>query len=185
MVLERGFDDDRQWDYRRYEPNEEKEVNYFLYKVHGSLDWKRDTQKRLTYTDSTSSVNPLEMQIIFGVQNKLQSYDPYLFYFYAFREACIEAELIVVSGYGFFDQHINDTLISAFQLDKNKKLLVNVLEGSEEKEEKFRNNLIQKLGLSEQSVIIQNIPAKDFFETKLNVDYFSSLFPEQSDNEPI
>lgn len=183
VILERGFGDTREWDYRRYEPVEEKEVNYFLYKLHGSMDWKRDSQKRLTYTDSTSSVNPLDMQIIFGVQNKLQSYDPYLFYFYSFREACIDADLIVISGYGFLDQHINDNLISAFRLDNKKKLLVNVYE--KESVESIKNKIATRLSINVENVLVENTFAKSFFEEKLNIEYFASLFPEEGDNEPI
>lgn len=184
IILERGFNDKREWDYRRYEPGEEKEVNYFLYKLHGSLDWKRDNEKRLTFTDSPSSVNPLEMQIIFGVQNKLQSYDPYLFYFYAFREACIDAELIVTSGYGFLDQHINDNLISAFKLDPKKKLLVNIYDKDIDLKKK-RQDLIEKLSIKSENLILENRRAMEFFETKLNLEYYASLFPEDEDTEPI
>src|SRR5205085_12532377 len=55
VILERGFDDKRLWDYRRYDPISDKEINYFLYKLHGSLDWKRDEQRRLKYTDEISN----------------------------------------------------------------------------------------------------------------------------------
>jgi hypothetical protein len=51
--IERGFDEENKiWDYRRYEPADYQGVNFFLYKLHGSLDWKRDSQGRLTYSDS-------------------------------------------------------------------------------------------------------------------------------------
>ncbi|HLP37087.1 SIR2 family protein [Lacibacter sp.] len=184
IVLERGFNDKKEWDYRLYEPSE-REVNYFLYKLHGSLDWKRDLENRLTYADSPTSVDPLNMEIIFGIQNKLQSYDPYLFYFYSFREACIDAELIVVSGYGFLDQHINDNLISSFRLDKQKKLLVNVYYDDKKDEEALRRKLINKIGVKEENLKIENKFAKDFFTENLNTDFFSTLFSEESDNEPI
>lgn len=178
-TLERGFNESRKWDYRRYDPSEES-IQYFLYKLHGSLDWKRDEEKRLTYADATDSVNPLEMEIIFGVQNKLQSYDPYMFYFYAFREACIRAELIVISGYGFYDKHINDNLISAVKNDPDKRILVNVFEPQKNgKENEIRLELANKIGISVDNIQIVNCPAKDFFTDKLNLDYFSSIFPEQ------
>jgi hypothetical protein len=184
IVLERGFNNKKEWDYRRYEPSE-KEVNYFLYKLHGSLDWKRDSESRLTYADSPGSVDPLNMEIIFGIQNKLQSYDPYLFYFYSFREACIDAELIVVSGYGFLDQHINDNLISAFKLDNTKKIIINVYYDNESEVEKFKQRIVEKIGVKEENLVIENMFAKKFFNEKLNVDNFSSLFKEENDSEPI
>lgn len=182
VTLERGFNETRKWDYRRYEPSDEG-VQYYLYKLHGSLDWKRDAEKRLTYADSTDSVNPLEMEIIFGVQNKLQSYDPYMYYFYAFREACIKAELIVISGYGFFDKHINDNLISAIKNDPTKRLLVNVYESKDDNE--LVNMLVDKLGIAVENVAIVNGPAKDFFNLNLNIDYFSSIFPDEDSDMDI
>jgi hypothetical protein len=179
--IERGFSEDKIWDYRRYEPSQEQEISYFLYKLHGSLDWKRNSQNRLTYSDSISSINPLNMEIIFGVQNKLQSYDPYLFYFYAFREACIRSELIVISGYGFYDKHINDNLSSAIQLDPNKRILVNLYEDTSFDLEVYVQNLSTTLKINSDNIKAINCSAKDFFTTNLNLEYFSSLFPEEDD----
>ena len=177
--LERGFNDARIWDYRRYEASD-RESDFFLYKLHGSLDWKREND-RLTFADATDSIEPLELEIIFGVQNKLQSYDPYLFYFYAFREACIKAELIVISGYGFYDKHINDNLEKAIIEDPDKKVLVNLLDSNRE-EEDIKKWISQKIRIKSENLIIANKPAKDFFTHELNVNYFASLFPE-SDSE--
>ncbi|ACU04005.1 SIR2 family protein [Pedobacter heparinus] len=182
--IERGFGEDKIWDYRRYEPSQEQEISYFLYKLHGSLDWKRNTQNRLTYSDSISSINPLNMEIIFGVQNKLQSYDPYLFYFYAFREACIRSELIVISGYGFYDQHINDNLSSAIELDPNKRILVNVYECDSFDQDSYIKNLSALLKINSENITVQNCSAQEFFNNCLNLEYFSSLFPDD-DNENV
>ena len=182
ILLERGFNEQRIWDYRLYEPSEEKEINYFLYKLHGSLDWKRDSENRLTYTDNISNVDPLKMEIIFGVQNKLQSYDPYLFYFYSFREACIDAELIIVSGYGFLDKHINDNITSSIKLDPNKKLLVNVFEKDLDK---FKNDTITKLGIQEANLHLENKSAKEFFYDNFNLDYFSTLYTDEESEDSL
>lgn len=183
IILERGFNDQRIWDYRLYEPADEKEINCFLYKLHGSLDWKRDNENRLTFTDNVSNVEALKMEIIFGVQNKLQSYDPYLFYFYSFREACIYSELIIISGYGFLDKHINDNISSAVKNDPNKRMLVNVFEKDGELD-KFKKKVIEKIGISEANLIIKNKPAMEFFNTDLNVYSFAGLFPDESSDEP-
>ena len=179
--IERGFSEEKIWDYRRYDPSQEQEINYFLYKLHGSLDWKRNPQKQLTYSDSISSIDPLNMEIIFGIQNKLQSYDPYLFYFYSFREACIRSELIVISGYGFFDQHINDNLKSAIQLDPNKRLLINVYEPVNFDMTSYIYDKSKRLEIKPENIAVQNLTAKNFFIDNLNLDYFSSLFPDEDD----
>ncbi|MGC4102339.1 hypothetical protein [Ferruginibacter sp.] len=125
------------------------------------------------------------MEIIFGVQNKLQSYDPYLFYFYAFREASFDAELIVTSGYGFMDKHINDNLINAFKLDTSKRLLVNIYDREDIDGTKTKRDISQRLQIPEAQITIENKAAKDFFTTNLNVDYFSSLFPEEDEEEVL
>jgi len=184
ISLEKGFNDDRIWDYRKFDLNVDACSDFYLYKLHGSLDWVRDDEKRLTYVDVIQATNPLQMEIIFGVQNKLQSYDPYLFYFYSFREACFDAELIVVSGYGFMDKHINDNLINACRLDPSKMILVNIFDNGIPIEVS-KKAIATRLQINESRLIIQNCPAKEFFSQKLNIDYFSSLFPQENDSESV
>jgi len=125
------------------------------------------------------------MEIIFGVQNKLQSYDPYLFYFYAFREACFDANLVVASGYGFLDRHINDNLINAFRLDPHKRLLVNIYDPSDANGEKMKATVAEKLQMSADRITILNKKAIEFFNTDMNVGYFASLFPEESEEAEV
>jgi SIR2-like domain len=182
--LERGFDENKIWDYKRYDQGEDIQSDYLLYKLHGSLDWKRDEQTRLTYVDLIQSIEPLHMEIIFGIQNKLQSYDPYLFYFYAFREACFDAELIIISGYGFMDKHINDNLENAFRLDKNKRILINLFDNNLD-EENFKSSLSKKLKISSDRITLKNCKAKEFFNDSLNIDFFSNLFSTDILDESI
>jgi hypothetical protein len=183
--LERGFNDDRIWDYRLYDLNADSMKDFYFYKLHGSLDWLRNTEDRLTYVDVVQRVNPLEMEIIFGVQNKLQSYDPYLFYFYAFREACFDADLIVSSGYGFMDRHINDNFINAFRLDPNKRLLVNIYDTEAGADDKWKNCIADRLQIPEGHISVVNKKAVDFFSQDMHVDFFSSLFPDESDEAEV
>jgi hypothetical protein len=181
--LERGFNDQKLWDYRQYDLEGDNVRDFYLYKLHGSLDWLRDDEKRLTYVDLVQRTDALKMEIIFGVQNKLQSYDPYLFYFYAFREASFDADLIITSGYGFMDKHINDNLISAFKLDTNKRLLVNIYDSEDPNGDKIKQTISERIQISKDQITIQNAFAKDFFTDNLNMDYFSSLFPEEDIEE--
>ncbi|MDB5226620.1 MAG: hypothetical protein JWN78_813 [Bacteroidota bacterium] len=176
--LERGFNDERIWDYRLYDLDGDDASDYYLYKLHGSLDWVRDDKDRLTFVDLVQRNDPLKMEIIFGTQNKLQSFDPYFFYFYSFREASFEAELIVTSGYGFMDKHINDNLINSFKVDPNKKLLANIFDVGGLSSDKCGQFISEKLQIDRSRIVVQNKFAKDFFTNDLNVDYFSSLFPD-------
>lgn len=183
--LERGFKDDRLWDYRQYDEEADGSGDFFLYKLHGSLDWMRDDKKRLTFVDGVQTIDPDKMEIIFGVQNKLQSYDPFNFYFYAFRESCFYSDLIVVSGYGFMDKHINDNLANAFKLDKSKKLLVNVFEPKKEDTE-IVAEIARVLDIDDlKSITVKNKKAKEFFENDLNIKYFSSLFEITAREEDV
>ncbi len=184
-ILERGFDEKRLWDYRRYDINKDETADFYLYKLHGSLDWYRDEESRLTYVDGVQTINPLQMQIIFGVQNKLQSYDPFNFYFYAFREACFEAELIVVSGYGFMDKHINDNIANAFKINPHKKLLINNLLKANQSLEEYKKIIAHRLQITEENIEVVNCAAKSFFTEKLNIDFFASLFPDSLEEEVL
>lgn len=181
--LERGFTDKRIWDYRQYDDQRDESTEFYLYKLHGSLDWKRDEEDRLTYVDGVQTIDPLDMQIIFGVQNKLQSYDPFNFYFYEFRQACFDTELIIVSGYGFMDKHINDNLINAFKINPDRILLVNTLLNPEDNIESYKEKLSKKLSIKIENIVIENMVAKEFFEKKLNIEYFSTLFGEENEQE--
>jgi len=183
--IERGFDEKRIWDYRRYDVLKDDAADFYLYKLHGSLDWYRDEELRLTYVDGVQTIDPQKMEIIFGVQNKLQSYDPFNFYFYAFREACFLAELIVVSGYGFFDKHINDNLANAFKINPNTKLIINCL-NKNTSDDDYKKAIAERLGITNKnSIHIFNKPAKDFFNDDLNIDTFASFFPDSHDEVDV
>lgn len=82
------------------------------------------------------------------------------------------------SGYGFYDKHINDNLISAIKNDPNKRLLVNFYE-QPFNEEKVTVGIVEKLGIARENVTIVNNFAKEFFNSKMNIEFFSSIFPEQ------
>lgn len=48
-IIERGFGLDRLWDWKRFEDDEHTEAQIYLYKMHGSIDWKRNENERLTF----------------------------------------------------------------------------------------------------------------------------------------
>ncbi len=104
-VLERGFDENRRWEWRRFEYNENIPVDIYLYKMHGSIDWERDGDSNLTWSDEIAKVAVSDL--IFGTNYKLQYVDPYLFFAYEFRRHTLDSQLILTIGYGFGDDHIN------------------------------------------------------------------------------
>ncbi len=116
------------WDWERFE---EAEANanpvpqVYLYKLHGSINWKREeSTKRLFNVIQVESVKPEEMEVIFGRDFKMEAADPYLFFAYEFRKFALETKVIVVIGYGFADTHINKMITQSVQSDKNRRIIV-------------------------------------------------------------
>lgn len=183
---ERGFEN-RLWDWRLFEdlPNDPKDI--FLYKLHGSTDWKRNQDGTLTYTDSPSSISAAEVAIIFGTNYKLQYYDPFLFLIYEFRKWTLDSRLIIAIGYGFGDEHINAILSQALNNNTTRKLLsvtpVCTASGSSDKssgqEVKRIEKLLQLNWSDTGQVNHRNCSAKDFMSNDLSIKQLASLFPDE------
>ncbi|MGB3479839.1 MAG: SIR2 family protein [bacterium] len=121
--LERGFDPTtRNWDWRRFEPKGEYEPSFYLYKLHGSIDWERDEEQGniLKEVDNIPDIPDL----IFGTDYKMQYIDPYLFYAYAFRQYSLESKLILTIGYSYRDEHINGILEQALSNRNERKVII-------------------------------------------------------------
>ncbi len=161
--LELGFDQDRNWDYRRFEGDENAQVSMYLYKLHGSVDWKRENNQ-LIRSDSPVD-NP---ELIFGIPAKLQSYDPYLFYIYELRKYSLQSKLIIVIGYSFGDDHINDLLRQALQLNPIRRLLC--IEGGSVTVDHVKENIKNRLSLATvDQVEVACSKAKDFLQNQLKL----------------
>jgi hypothetical protein len=68
----------------------------------------------------------------------------------------------MISGYGFYDKHINNNLINAIQLI-SKKLLINPF-----REASFRNGFVEKkisdlLEIDLENITVKNLTAKTFY----------------------
>ena len=176
-----GFDEFDKWNSKRYD-YENTQSDYYLYKLHGSIDWKKKKEEQLTQFNG--EISPEDLAIIFGISNKLQSYDPYLFYFYEFRIHCIKAELVICSGYGFLDGHINDVIKHGFGDNKNKRLVVNVFE-TKRQDEEIKKEISDKLLIAVEQIEVYNKPAKTFYNEDLKLETFSNLFPDNDENLPV
>jgi hypothetical protein len=171
--IERGFDSStKTWDWRRFEAKEEYEPAIYLYKLHGSIDWKRD-KSRGNVLKEVDAV-PDEPDLIFGVDYKMQYVDPYLFYAYELRKYSLDTKLILVIGYSFGDEHINGILKQALQHDKNRKM---VLVSPEAKEK----DIINRLGLDGSQVVIISKKAKDFVENELRLEMLEEMMGSSTD----
>jgi hypothetical protein len=76
---ERGFEksDERIWNHLLLEEGSPADKNLYLYKLHGSIDWRREPETgKLTYSDSSSTIKIEESSLIFGTAYKLQRLIP-------------------------------------------------------------------------------------------------------------
>ena len=174
IEIQRGFDEERKWDWRLFEDNVDEEVGIFLYKLHGSTDWQRHPEKTLTYSDSTSAVKDEDVAMIFGTAYKLQYIDPFLFFAYEFRKWTLDSSRIIVCiGYGFGDEHINGILKQALENNSDRKLL-SVNPGENHKE-----LIIDELDLeSDNQIICESYQAKEYFKNQLTLNSLEKHFPE-------
>lgn len=96
-----------------------------LYKLHGSLDWRRDVTTRDLYCeDSPDPCNEVDdYQLIFGTTYKLSYQDPFLFQISELRKHAKAARLIIAIGYSFNDEHINEILGQAMSHKEDCKIV--------------------------------------------------------------
>ena len=167
------------WDYERFDSGlaEHTKPNVYLYKLHGSINWRRDEKKNLLRLPHTEKTKPEEMEIIFGRDFKLDAADPYLFYAYEFRRCTLESKLIVCIGYGFGDSHINKMLSQALSEDDNRKLMVIMACKDADRRASTQRRIEGQLSLRAQStqIAVWTGSAKDFLES----DDLSKIVCEQ------
>jgi hypothetical protein len=103
-----------------------------LFKLHGSLDWIEDELYGLCSIEypvhlhredlKTEGYRPL---LIFGTAYKLSPREPFLTLAYHFARGTLVAPLLVIIGYSFGDEHINEMIRQAMK--KNRRLRVVVV----------------------------------------------------------
>jgi len=171
--VEPGFADygpDNPWDFVRFadlDLSNSPPTHILLYKLHGSINWKRDQTKNLFAVDQIESVDEDEMEIIFGRDFKLEAADPYLFFAYEFRRFTLLTRLIVAIGYGFGDLHINKMLTQSLRNDPERRLLV-IQNCKMDGVSARQSEIAKKLDLDcdrMSQVLVREGSAKEFLET--------------------
>lgn len=178
--IERGFNDKRLLDVRRFEDDDERSVDFFLYKIHGSIDWKKNELDVLTFSDEIGNISIDELQISFATNNKLQPQHPYLLSISDFRKYSLESKLTIAIGYSFSDQHINGIIGQALVGDNEKKIL-SVGTGNDKCQKK--QEIAKKLNLQKtEQLEVALEGAKNFMEKTLSIEYLKSLFSLQKES---
>jgi hypothetical protein len=163
-----------EWHYSNFSTDEG--VSYNLYKLHGSIDWY--IQKDKLYKSERLEEKP---ELIFGIMQKMTSVDPYFYYSSQLREACYnEAKLIVIVGYSYADEYINNILTQALN-SKSEIRILNISPNSKSVEE-IQNEIGQKLHLARnQQIIPVQLKAKEFFTEVMSKDFLASHLAEPED----
>ncbi|WP_254508690.1 SIR2 family protein [Anatilimnocola floriformis] len=163
-----GHGPDAAWDWERFEGGDSgsnQPPQILLYKLHGSIDWKRDTNQNLYRVEQIENVEPNRMEIIFGRDFKLEAADPYLFYAYEFRRHSLLARLIVTIGYSFGDWHINKMLVQAMREDGTRKIMVVSRVQNAQDAETKKKEIADRLKLTDERIIVVEGSAKTFLES--------------------
>lgn len=170
--VETGFDGygpEHPWNWERFESTDgtlANEIEAFLYKLHGSINWKRDEAKNLFSVEQVEAVEADKMDIIFGRDFKLEAADPYLFYAYQFRRSTMDAKLVVIIGYGFADSHINKMLVQGLRLNNNKKLHIVTSLSSQEKTDEYKQEIANKLEIETKRITLDCDGASAFLKNE-------------------
>ncbi len=178
-----GIGKNHRWEWKRFDETEPEAdlPEIFLYKMHGSINWKRDEAGNLICVNySGSNIRPDEMQVIFGRDFKLEAADPYLFYAFEFRRCSLEARVIVTIGYGFGDEHINKMLVQAMRQDGEKRLVVVGNVTDKAKADKRQKEISSKLDVSPSSVVVLEGTAKDFLKRTDIADLLKGYLPKDA-----
>ena len=178
-----GFGPNHVWDWERFEQAEGSPPDLpqiYLYKLHGSINWKRDDGKNLFSVEQTETVEPNKMDVIFGRDFKLEAADPYLFYAYQFRRFALEARLIVTIGYSFADEHINKMLSQSIKREEQRKVLV-ISNCSDGDVQDKRNDTAGILECSEDRVEVVPGTAKSLLQEVSLSETLLELVPQPED----
>ena len=170
--LECGFGEDNEWLSDRYTNPDQVVAGIFLYKLHGSIDWVRDSETGILKRFDSPQKNA---ELIFGTEAKLQSVDPFLFNVYELRNYSLQCKMIVVIGYSFNDAHINGLLGQALMAAERKLIVVDTRDIVAE-------DIIKKLSLDakfEAKIVYEKTTASDFLNNKLTKEEMEKLIPEE------
>jgi hypothetical protein len=121
-----GFNSDGLWDAKWFD-SEAAKIN--LSKIHGSLDWYLNEDDTYCLTNHEVAFYPLNPEvrkphIILGFEYKLFSVDPFFTLLQQFIQKLKASKLLVVIGYSFFDNYLNNIIIRHLNSIENGRVLI-------------------------------------------------------------
>lgn len=161
--VQRGFAINHLWQWQNLEEESQIEEPIRLYKLHGSMDWKKTDTGEVEESDN---VSPDKVAIIFGTAYKLQYVDPFLYLVNVFRKKTLAQSTkgIICVGYSFNDEHINGIISQSLKKNCEQKIISIAPIGNKDNE---RNRILEKLNdnISEERLILINKKAKEWLES--------------------
>lgn len=178
IALETGFDESKNWNSMRFEPNTlGVEPAVYLYKLHGSINWYRAKERGNVLRESAHP-RP-DAELVFGTEAKLQSADPYLFFVYQLRQYLLDSKIVVVLGYSFSDTYINTLLVQALQSSPDRALLI--IDPSVD--ESYLDKLQMALGINSPRQLISLAKrAAEFLDADLTVENIERYMLKSADD---
>lgn len=171
--IELGFTKEtNEWHQSNFENTEGKHYN--LYKLHGSIDWYLANQKLFKSQKIES-----EPELIFGIQHKMTSVDPYFYYSSVLRNSCLnEAKIIVVIGYSYADEYVNVILSQALN-SRSELRIINITPLNGKNEQTEKKLISKRLNLKDQKQLINiDATAKEFMTNTMNKEFFEKYIGE-------
>jgi hypothetical protein len=174
-----------EWDFERFEEPQEGAPlpQIYLYKLHGSINWKRGETQQLYCLEQIEGIEAERMEVIFGRDFKLEAADPYLFYAYEFRRWSLSAKVVCLLGYGFGDEHINKILRQSLVSDSSRRIVV-IANCSDSEAQSRAAKITQHLGANQDQVIVWTGTARDFLQNESSTGRLLGIVP-RSEDEPF
>ena len=172
-TIELGFTKEtNEWHQSNFENIEGKHYN--LYKLHGSIDWYISEEK--LYKSQKIESEP---ELIFGIQHKMTSVDPYFYYSSVLRNSCFnEVKIITVIGYSYADEYVNVILSQALN-SRSELRIINVAPLFDKNAQNEIDFICQRLNLKNKKQLINiDSTSKDFLTNTMNKEFFEKNIGE-------
>jgi hypothetical protein len=101
-----------------------------LFKLHGSLDWIDDEEFGIVSIDfprhleADSLAGKGSPLLIFGTDQKATGLDPFVTLLYHLSSALDDTNILVIIGYSFGDEYINQVVLQRFRTNPRLKIIV-------------------------------------------------------------
>lgn len=191
--VEQGFDP-KTYEWQQSNFDIDNKVLFKLYKLHGSINWYSDKNTGKLMYSNHPVASP---ELIFGIDTKLRSSDPYFYYTSEFRRSLLsmDCKLIVTIGYSYADDYINKLIAQALINNPSRQVLnITYLDKTDsnfnsKKEDLIKEITVNKLGFNfpynshcVAQFFVHVIGAKEFLTSEISTDFFSKYIKDDTES---